>query len=225
MVNLSEPQWVWARGRILERLTVTLAYGKLLKPDFYPILRNYGLVCNVLYYIDTLWSYWNNLLIQNFLELGKIRVSKVLRKLRSPVSRSRILPQDYKNIHDLCVLSYYMISPINFFWVSNGILVCFSSSLGSARKPRYRKNWTTTVVLFERVNPCSTAHLSMLLIAAWSRRSIDSTYNPVVKMTRSSTYRLLLTLCETVAVMLLIARAKRLQLRTLHCGTPCSCSR
>ena len=41
---------------------------------------------------DTLGSYWNNLLIQKFLELGKIRISKVHRKLRSPVNRSRIRP-------------------------------------------------------------------------------------------------------------------------------------
>ena len=47
----------------------------------------------MLYYVDTLWSYWNNLLIQNYLELGKIRVSKVHRKIRSPVNRSRIRPQ------------------------------------------------------------------------------------------------------------------------------------
>ena len=50
------------------------------------------------YYIDTLWSYWNILLIQNFLELGKIRVSKVYRKLRSPVNRSRIRPMVIKKI-------------------------------------------------------------------------------------------------------------------------------
>ena len=31
---------------------------------------------------------WNNFLIQNFLELGKIRVSEVYRKLRPPVNRS-----------------------------------------------------------------------------------------------------------------------------------------
>ena len=38
--------------------------------------------------IDTSCSYWNNLLIQDFLESGKIRVSKVHRKLRSLVNRS-----------------------------------------------------------------------------------------------------------------------------------------
>ena len=42
----------------------------------------------MLYYIDILWSYWNNLLLQNFLELGKISVSKVHCKLWMVSSKS-----------------------------------------------------------------------------------------------------------------------------------------
>ena len=54
-------------GKFSNDLRETLTYGKLLKHEFYPILRNYEQVYNVFYYIDTLWSYWNNILIQKFL--------------------------------------------------------------------------------------------------------------------------------------------------------------
>ena len=70
--------WKDSGGRILNNLRETLTYGKLLKHEFCPFLRNYGWVCNMLYYIDSLWSYWNNFFMQKLLELGKNLVSKGL---------------------------------------------------------------------------------------------------------------------------------------------------
>ena len=57
-------------------LRETLSCGELLKPKFYSIQKKYGLVGNMLYCMDTLCNYCNNLLFQNFLELGKISVLK-----------------------------------------------------------------------------------------------------------------------------------------------------
>ena len=59
-----------------------------LETQYLPNSKNLWISCNVNYYIDTLWSYWNNLLMNNFLELGKSCVSQVHQ--RSTVNRSRI---------------------------------------------------------------------------------------------------------------------------------------
>ena len=61
----------------------------------------------MLYYIETLESYWNNLLIKNFLKLDEIRVSKFHRKIRSPVNRSGIRPLDSRNTYGTLVHSVH----------------------------------------------------------------------------------------------------------------------
>ena len=71
-----------------------LAYGELLKHEFYLILKYFGWVSYSNNFIKNPYNRAHCILIHNFLELGKIRVSKVHRKIRSPVSGSRIRPQD-----------------------------------------------------------------------------------------------------------------------------------
>ena len=70
----------------------TLTSGEILKHKFYLILIIFGWVSYSTSFINCLCNRARCILIHNFLELGKIRVSKVHRKLRSLVNRSRIRP-------------------------------------------------------------------------------------------------------------------------------------
>ena len=71
-------------------LRETLTYGELLKHEFYLSLRIFGWVSYSNSFIKCIYKWARCILIHNFLSLGKFRVSKVYRKLRSPVNCSRI---------------------------------------------------------------------------------------------------------------------------------------
>ena len=60
-------------------------------------------------------------------------------------------------------------------------------------------------------------------MVVWIRLSIDGIFCELEYMTRSSTYRWALTFAGRFDSMPLIASRNREQLRTLPCGTPCSC--
>ena len=70
----------------------TLTYGELLKHEFYLILRNFGGVSYSNNFIKCLCKKTRCILIHKFLELGKICVPKIHRKIRSPVNCSGIRP-------------------------------------------------------------------------------------------------------------------------------------
>ena len=75
-------------------LQETLTYGGLLKHVFCLILRTFGWLSFSNNFIKCLYNRARCILIHNFLELGKICVSKVHRKLRFPASRSQIRCHD-----------------------------------------------------------------------------------------------------------------------------------
>ena len=71
-------------------LRETLTYDERFKHEFYLILRTFWWIIYSNNFIRSLYNRARCLLTHNFLELGKIRVSKVYRKLRFPVNRLRI---------------------------------------------------------------------------------------------------------------------------------------
>ena len=81
------------RGRILERFTGDLIL-QCLKHGIYPNLRYFERVSYSNNFIKCLYNRARSILMHNFLELGKICVLKVHRKIRAPVNRLRIRPQN-----------------------------------------------------------------------------------------------------------------------------------
>ena len=78
----------WFTNELREILT----YVELLKPEFYLIRRTFGWEKLFQNFIRSLYNRARCILIHNFFELGGICASKVHRKLRSPVNRSRFRP-------------------------------------------------------------------------------------------------------------------------------------
>ena len=61
------------QGRILERFTVDLILRWTFETQISPNSKKLWIsMQRAVLYIDTLWSYWSNFLIQKFLELGII---------------------------------------------------------------------------------------------------------------------------------------------------------
>ena len=74
----------------------TLTYGELLKQKVYLIWKTFRWVSYFNNFIKGIYNRARCILIPNFLELGKIHVSKVHRKSRSPVNLLRICSQNIK---------------------------------------------------------------------------------------------------------------------------------
>ena len=77
-------------------LRETISYGEFLKHGFYLIIWHLRWVSYSNNFINYQYNKARCILIHNFLELGKILVSKVHRKIRSPVNRSRKRPLNKK---------------------------------------------------------------------------------------------------------------------------------
>ena len=82
--------WRQTRAGFSNDLRETLTYGELLKHEIYLILRNFGWESYYNNFINCLYYRARCILIRNFLKVGKICVSKVHRKIKSPLNHSRI---------------------------------------------------------------------------------------------------------------------------------------
>ena len=140
-----------------------LTYVEHLKPKFYLILRTFGCESSANNFIRCLYSTAHFILTHNFLELGKIRVSKVQHKLSSPVNCSRIHPLTY-----CCYPILYRPQPI--FKTINTIL---HSNLSSHT---YVKKYLTIMVgIFNSLTHCIiVSNLSLEIVKENHTRTITT---------------------------------------------------
>ena len=103
------PELIYNPGAVFSNdLRKTLFYEELFKCKFYLILTSFGWATFSNNTIKSIYNRARCILIHNFLELGKIYVSKVPRKIKSLVNCSRIRPQSIDRNEGQVQRVYYL---------------------------------------------------------------------------------------------------------------------